>query len=256
MQHRPGRGARRREVRRRRGREPLARQGDRALPAAAAPCRHTFAHRDAGRRGAQTFDLCTTVHAVTGLESAFLDLMGQHLRVPVAELLGDGQQRSHVPMLGYLFYVGDPGRTDLPYVADGAGDDAWSPAAPPPGPHAGCRHRPRGGRPGALRLQRRQVWRASRRGGGGGGDRARAPLPRRAHHARPERRVAAGRRGAPVHRARRHARVHRGPVRRGGALLGSRGDGGVQTGHRSADRDEHDRDGLARAGARTPSTSP
>ena len=48
------------------------------------------------------------------------------VRVPVAELLGDGQQRSHVPMLGYLFYVGDPGRTDLPYVGDDAGDDAWS----------------------------------------------------------------------------------------------------------------------------------
>ncbi|MFC7597792.1 enolase C-terminal domain-like protein [Terrabacter sp. GCM10028922] len=85
-----------------------------------------YAARDAGGRGAQTFDLRTTVHAVTGLESALLDLMGQHLGVPVAELLGDGQQRTHVPMLGYLFYVGDPGRTDLPYMADDEGDDRWS----------------------------------------------------------------------------------------------------------------------------------
>ncbi|MFG1628285.1 enolase C-terminal domain-like protein [Kribbella sp. NPDC049227] len=85
----------------------------------------TFADRDAGGRGQQTFDLRTTVHAVTGLESALLDLLGQHLGVPVAELLGDGQQRSAVPVLGYLFYVGDAGRTDLPYLTD-SGEDRWS----------------------------------------------------------------------------------------------------------------------------------
>jgi glucarate dehydratase len=85
----------------------------------------TFADRDAGGRGLQTFDLRTTVHAVTGLESALLDLFGQHLGVPVAELLGDGQQRDAVPVLGYLFYVGDSGRTDLPYLND-SGDDRWS----------------------------------------------------------------------------------------------------------------------------------
>ncbi len=85
----------------------------------------SFADRDAGGRGLQTFDLRTTVHAVTGLESALLDLFGQHLGVPVAELLGDGQQRAAVPVLGYLFYVGDPGQTDLPYLHD-SGDDRWS----------------------------------------------------------------------------------------------------------------------------------
>ncbi|MFC4007345.1 enolase C-terminal domain-like protein [Nonomuraea purpurea] len=85
-----------------------------------------FADRDAGGRGAQTFDLRTTVHAVTGLESALLDLHGRYLGVPVAELLGEGRQRDRVPMLGYLFYVGDPGRTDLPYRVDDAGEDRWS----------------------------------------------------------------------------------------------------------------------------------
>ena len=85
----------------------------------------TFAGRDSGGRGVQTFDLRTTVHAVTGLESALLDLLGQHLGIPIAELLGDGQQRSAVPVLGYLFYVGDAARTALPYVTDG-GDDAWA----------------------------------------------------------------------------------------------------------------------------------
>ncbi|GAA1693282.1 glucarate dehydratase [Kribbella yunnanensis] len=85
----------------------------------------SFADRDAGGRGLQTFDLRTTVHAVTGLESALLDLFGQHLGVPVAALLGDGQQRDAVPVLGYLFYVGDPGQTDLPYLT-GDGTDRWS----------------------------------------------------------------------------------------------------------------------------------
>ncbi|GAA4196417.1 glucarate dehydratase [Microbacterium oryzae] len=84
-----------------------------------------FADRDAGGRGLQTFDLRTTVHAVTALESALLDLHGQELGVPVAELLGSGQQREAVPMLGYLFFVGDPDRTDLPYLREPQGADPW-----------------------------------------------------------------------------------------------------------------------------------
>ncbi|MEY4749931.1 MAG: glucarate dehydratase [Pseudomonadota bacterium] len=76
-----------------------------------------FADRDSGGRGLQTFDLRTTIHAVTAIESALLDLLGQHLGVPLAALLGEGQQRSSVEMLGYLFYVGDRGKTDLPYAS-------------------------------------------------------------------------------------------------------------------------------------------
>ncbi|GJD52906.1 Glucarate dehydratase [Methylobacterium crusticola] len=74
-----------------------------------------FADRDAAGRGLQTFDLRVTIHAVTAVESAFLDLLGQFLGVPVAALLGEGQQRDAVEMLGYLFYVGDSRRTGLPY---------------------------------------------------------------------------------------------------------------------------------------------
>ncbi|MDH6520927.1 glucarate dehydratase [Streptomyces sp. SAI-135] len=85
----------------------------------------TFADRDSGGRGAQTFDLRTTVHAVTAVESALLDLLGQHLDVPVAALLGDGQQRAAVRVLGYLFYVGDPDRTDLDYVREPDADVEW-----------------------------------------------------------------------------------------------------------------------------------
>ena len=77
--------------------------------------RNTFADRDAGGRGLQTFDLRTTIHVVTGIEAAMLDLLGQHLGVNVASLLGDGQQRSEVEMLGYLFFVGNRKATPLPY---------------------------------------------------------------------------------------------------------------------------------------------
>lgn len=84
-----------------------------------------YADRDSGGRGVQTFDQRTTIHAVTALESALLDLHSQHLGVPVAELLGEGQQRSHVPMLGYLFYVGDTRRTDLPYLHESEPADDW-----------------------------------------------------------------------------------------------------------------------------------
>ncbi|MCS3841197.1 glucarate dehydratase [Pseudomonas sp. JAI111] len=87
--------------------------------------RQTFADRDAGGRGLQTFDLRITIHAVTGLEAALLDLLGQHLDVPVAALLGEGQQRDEVKMLGYLFYVGDRHQTDLAYRSEPDADNDW-----------------------------------------------------------------------------------------------------------------------------------
>ncbi len=87
--------------------------------------RDRFADQDSGGRGLQTFDLRTTVHAVTALESASLDLLGQFLEVPVAELLGEGQQRKSVEMLGYLFFVGDRTKTDMPYLATPDEPDDW-----------------------------------------------------------------------------------------------------------------------------------
>src|SRR5699024_5008984 len=68
----------------------------------------------------------SSVHAVTAIESALLDLHGQFLGVPVAELLGDGQQRDTVPILGYLFYIGDSTKTQLPYLKEPNGEDDWS----------------------------------------------------------------------------------------------------------------------------------
>ena len=84
-----------------------------------------FADRDSGGRGLQTFDLRTTIHALTAVEAALLDLLGQHLGLPVAALLGEGQQRTAVEMLGYLFYIGDRSRTDLPYRSEAGADNAW-----------------------------------------------------------------------------------------------------------------------------------
>jgi glucarate dehydratase len=87
--------------------------------------REKFAERDAGGRGQQTFDLRVTIHAVTAVESALLDLLGQHRGVAVADLLGTGRQRDRVEVLGYLFYVGDRKKTDLPYEPAPAAGDDW-----------------------------------------------------------------------------------------------------------------------------------
>lgn len=160
-----------------------------------------FADRDSGGRGAQTFDLRTTVHAVTAVESALLDLLGQHLDVPVAALLGDGQQRDSVRVLGYLFYVGDPDRTDLEYVREPDSRRGLVPDPPRGGPV------PRGDRPagrGRVRplrlpgLQAQGRCPAGRRGGRGRTG-PEGPLPRGADHPRPERGVVAARGGRAVH---------------------------------------------------------
>jgi len=87
--------------------------------------REAFAARDSEGRGLQTFDLRVAIHAVTAVESALLDLLGKFLGVPVAALMGDGQQRSSVAVLGYLFYVGDRQQTDLPYISEPDEADDW-----------------------------------------------------------------------------------------------------------------------------------
>lgn len=87
--------------------------------------RQEFANRDSEGRGLQTFDLRTTIHAVTALEAALLDLLGKHLDVPVCALLGDGQQRDEVKMLGYLFYIADKNKTNLEYIDECDSEEEW-----------------------------------------------------------------------------------------------------------------------------------
>ena len=64
-------------------------------------------------------------NVITAVEAALLDLLGQHLGVPVCELLGAGKQRDAVRMLSYLFYIGDRTRTDLPYLANCGAKSDW-----------------------------------------------------------------------------------------------------------------------------------
>lgn len=106
-------------------RELIVGQPIAAVQAVMQRMQQAFADRDAGGRGLQTFDLRTTIHAVTAVESAMLDLLGQHLELPVAALLGEGQQRDAVEMLGYLFFVGDRTKTDLPYASEPKADNDW-----------------------------------------------------------------------------------------------------------------------------------
>jgi len=87
--------------------------------------RETFAERDAAGRGRQTFDLRVAIHAVAAVETALMDLLGQHLGVPLCALLGEGQQRTAVQVLGYLFYIGDRRRTPLPYRDAAGATDGW-----------------------------------------------------------------------------------------------------------------------------------
>jgi glucarate dehydratase len=87
--------------------------------------RATFAERDAQGRGVQTYDERVAIHAAAALECALLDLLGQFLEVPMAELLGAGQCRQRVPVLGYLFYLGDRQRTPLGYRSPPRTGDDW-----------------------------------------------------------------------------------------------------------------------------------
>ncbi|WP_367565309.1 enolase C-terminal domain-like protein [Lacrimispora sp.] len=86
---------------------------------------HLDAKGEEDVRGNQTFDLRTGVHVLTAIEAPCLDLLGKHLGVPVCELLGDGKQRDKVEMLGYLFFIGDRNKTDLPYDSEPDAEYEW-----------------------------------------------------------------------------------------------------------------------------------
>jgi glucarate dehydratase len=87
--------------------------------------RMSYIEEDSGGRGIQTFDMRTAIHAITAIETSLLDLLGKFLCVPVAALLGTGQQRQKVEMLGYLFYIGNREKTDLPYLKAPDNNDDW-----------------------------------------------------------------------------------------------------------------------------------
>lgn len=79
----------------------------------------------------QTLDISKlkfVVKSEWAIECALLDLVGQWMDVPMCQLLGEGQQRTEVPVLGYLFYVSDKGKTPagaLQYLDEQDSADPW-----------------------------------------------------------------------------------------------------------------------------------
>lgn len=85
----------------------------------------SYKRHDAEGRGLQTFDQRTTIHAVTAIESALLDLRGKALGMLVCELLGRGKIRDSIPFLAYLFYIGEHEPTKFDYVQEMPLPNSW-----------------------------------------------------------------------------------------------------------------------------------
>ena len=81
--------------------------------------------------GIQTLDISKlkfVVKSEWAIECAMLDLLGQHLGVPMAELLGEGVQRESVEVLGYMFFVSDKSKCasgDMQYIDESSSTDKW-----------------------------------------------------------------------------------------------------------------------------------
>lgn len=81
--------------------------------------------------GIQTLDISKlkfVVKSEWAIECAMLDLLGQYLGVPMCQLLGEGQQRKEVEMLGYLFYVSDKDKVpagEMQYLDERISSDPW-----------------------------------------------------------------------------------------------------------------------------------
>lgn len=79
----------------------------------------------------QTLDISKlkfVVKSEWAIECALLDLVGQWMDVPMCQLLGEGQQRTEVPVLGYLFYVSNKDKTPagaLQYLDESDSADPW-----------------------------------------------------------------------------------------------------------------------------------
>lgn len=87
--------------------------------------------KDDDGAGIQTLDISKlkfVVKSEWAIECALLDLLGQHLGVPMCQLLGEGQQRTEVEMLGYMFYVSDKSKVpagQMPYLDESGSPDPW-----------------------------------------------------------------------------------------------------------------------------------
>ncbi|MCI8697618.1 MAG: glucarate dehydratase [Oscillospiraceae bacterium] len=93
---------------------------------------HRLSKPGAGEGGdIQTLDISKlkfVVKSEWAIECAMLDLLGQHLGVPMCQLLGEGRQREEVEVLGYLFYVSDKGKVpagEMQYLDESGSPDPW-----------------------------------------------------------------------------------------------------------------------------------
>ena len=79
----------------------------------------------------QTLDISKlkfVVKSEWAIECAMRDLLGQHLGVPMCQLLGEGRQREEVEVLGYLFYVSDKDKVpagEMQYLDESGSSDPW-----------------------------------------------------------------------------------------------------------------------------------
>lgn len=87
--------------------------------------RNTNENDGEGLQGLDLKNLRFVVHAEVAVEAALLDLLGQYMDLPVASLLGDGKQRDEVLMLGYLFYIADKSKVNLPYINENNSTNKW-----------------------------------------------------------------------------------------------------------------------------------
>ena len=130
-----------------------------------------FADRDKEGRGLQTFDLRTTVHAVTAIESAMLDLLGQFLSVP-GRCTSRGRTAALQRRCSRLSVLHWRSKEDQSAVPQRAGcRRCMAASAARRGTDDRCRCATGGGRAGALRIQRLQTERRSSRRRSGDGDR-------------------------------------------------------------------------------------
>ncbi len=78
-----------------------------------------------GLQGLNLANLKFVVRAEGAVECALLDLLGTYLDLPVCALLGDGQQRDKVVVLGYLFYCADRRLSPEAYLDESSSKDPW-----------------------------------------------------------------------------------------------------------------------------------
>lgn len=89
---------------------------------------HGWKPRGNNGEGLQKLDLGKlkfVVRAEAAVECALLDLLGKATGQPVCSLLGEGKVRDEVEVLGYLFFISDRRKVDLPYIDESKAENGW-----------------------------------------------------------------------------------------------------------------------------------